>query len=255
MNTFLYQVPKLRVFGIEAGKPARYDHTFGGPPQHEGVVPKGGTHALHLLYSLNTDDPGVGIKIPGVRRLPLYHGFVYDHCGLGYRVVSDTEIQILHLESLSVPDAFPHEDYPVAFRKASVQICKTHFNHKDTEHAIAFAGVFGFDWVPKRERPKMHKILAEKYPNYSIDDDEPPESFEELAKAFESPFMQGRPDSKCPNRKCPNHKHHGRMQVLATVDNKPVPRVSLWGKWGEGVQLIFEICPKCRSIYTSNQCT
>jgi hypothetical protein len=256
MNTHLYQVKKLKVFGIEPGKAGEYGHTFGGPAQHEGIIPKGGKQPLHLTYCLNTADPKVGIKISGVRWLPLYNGFVYESCGLGYRVVSDTEIEILHMESLNILVDFPYEKYPSVFRKVSVNLCEMAFDPKNLEHAITFSGIFGFDRVPKRERAKMYSLLAETYREINLyGDDEPPGTFEELARWFEFPFMQGRPDSKCPNRKCPNHAVKGKMHVLAIVGNKPAPRVSLWGKLAEEMLLIFEICPKCKAIYTSGQCT
>jgi hypothetical protein len=55
------------------------------------------------------------VRIPGVQWLPLDHGFVYDHYGLGYRVVSDDRIEVLHLKSNDAPDDFPYEAYPAAF--------------------------------------------------------------------------------------------------------------------------------------------
>src|SRR6266852_5867761 len=149
VNSSLFQVPALKVFGLAAGKRDRFGHTFGGASKHDGVLPKGGKQPLHLLYSLNMDDPKVGVRIPAVRWLPLYHGFVYDGCGLGYRVVSDSKIEILHLDSpLKIPKEFPYKDYPSAFPQFSVKICDTKFNAKDPKQALEYSGIFGFDWVP-----------------------------------------------------------------------------------------------------------
>ncbi len=182
------------------------------------------------------DDPKVGVSIPAVRWLPLYHGFVYDGCGLGYRVVSDSKIEILHLDSpLKIPKEFPYKDYPSAFLQFSVKICDTKFNAKDPKQALEYSGIFGFDWVPESNRAKMYKFLAKEFraDQWMDPPPEPPESFEELAKQFERPFMQGRPNSKCPNSKCLNHAVAGKMHILALVMDKPAPGVSLWGEWGE----------------------
>jgi hypothetical protein len=51
--------------------------------------------------------------------------------------------------------------------------------------------------------------------------------------------MQGRPNSKCPNPKCSNHAVAGEMHIFALIQDKPAPGVSLWGEWGEGVDLIW----------------
>src|SRR5262249_32437184 len=196
MDSYLFQVPKLKVFGLDAGESDRFGHTFGGPPRHKGIVPRRGKQPVHLVYCLNTADRKVGVKIPGVRWLPLYHGFVYDWCGLGYRVVSDTAIEILHMETLDIPEDFPYENYPSVFPLFPVSVCETTFDASKPGHALTFSGVFGFDWVAKKNRPKMYKFLAKKFREFNFEGGDPPDSFEELAKEFEYPFMQGRPDSK-----------------------------------------------------------
>jgi hypothetical protein len=70
-------------------------------------------------------------------------------------------------------------------------------------------------------------------------------------------MWQGVPTVPCPNRKCENHKYDGTLQVLAVVWNEPLTGVFLWNKETEDndVQVIFQICPKCKAIYACNRCT
>ena len=73
-------------------------------------------------------------------------------------------------------------------------------------------------------------------------------------KALSSPFMQGKPNSPCMNSKCSNWKKRGQLTTLALMPAEPLKGVHTFGRWGGGVQLIFQLCPKCCTIRVSNQC-
>ena len=85
----------------------KYSHSFGGPPRHTGVIAKGATKPLQLYYNLDTTDPNCQIKIPGCRWLPLYSATRFQGSSLSYRIVSDTEIEILHLTSTKCVRNYP----------------------------------------------------------------------------------------------------------------------------------------------------
>ncbi len=257
-RVLLFDVPRQKVYGIEPGRPGRFLHSFGGPARHRGAVPARCRQPLHLVYTLDLSDRRVGVTVPGVRLLPLYHGFVYENCALGYRVVSDEEIEVLHLPSRRVSKDFPDRDYPREFAPVPVVLRDQKFDRSDPEDILRLVGVFGVDRVPEGARPALRKLLKKEYREYAAlfetAEDGTPDTLEGLARPFDYPFQQGRPDSPCPDPRCENHGKASSMHVLALVGSSPVPGVALWGESGEGVQLIFEICPLCRAICTSNQC-
>lgn len=81
-----------------------------------------------------------------------------------------------------------------------------------------------------------------------------PETEEDFEKALSSPFMQGKPGSPCLNPKCSNRRKRGQLTPIALVSAEPVKGVHTFGRWGRGVQLIFQLRAKCFTIRVSNQC-
>lgn len=47
--------------------------------------------------------------------MPLVYGFVYDGCGLTYRLVGDIEIEVLEMSPRSSTPDWPYPKYPAAF--------------------------------------------------------------------------------------------------------------------------------------------
>lgn len=99
-----------------------FHHRFSGPPVHRGVKPHRNGQPLHLLYNFDCEDPLVPIRVAGVRHLPLYYCFPYNAGAVGYRVKSDTEIEILYMETKEVMPHFPYEDYPDEFPEVRVSL-------------------------------------------------------------------------------------------------------------------------------------
>ena len=77
---------------------------------------------VQFVRSDLAEDPLVPVRIPRVRYLPLYYSFVYNAGAVGYQVVSDTEINILYLETTKVEPNFPYENYPAAFPETPVSL-------------------------------------------------------------------------------------------------------------------------------------
>ncbi len=80
-----------------------------------------------------------------------------------------------------------------------------------------------------------------------------PETDDEYDDAFSSPFMQGKPNNKCLNPACQNHVAAGHLSVIALMSGEPVKGVHTFGRWGDDVTLVFELCAKCNTINVSNQ--
>lgn len=254
MSSEFYDVQRRKVFSLTAGT-SRYNHTFGGPPQHEGVTPRGGKVPLHLLYMLDLADPAVGLNLPGLTRLPLYYGFVYGGSAVSYRLVSDTKIRILEMNTPKAEEDFPYRDYPRQFGQRTVRLRKLPFNAKKPADIMKYSGIFGFDWIPEKERPQVYDFLVRDYHRFRSDRGKPPESLAAMTSFYYSPFVQGPHELPCPNRRCRNHRGPGKMNVLALVLNDPVRGVALWGDDNWDVFVFFFICPRCPAIYATNECT
>lgn len=99
-----FSITNRRPFRLVASSSGR--HSFGGPSQHSGVVPKGTNVGIQLVISLDLSDPLVPLQNEvGAKTLPLYYPFKYG-CGgpdVQYAVKSDSEIEILHISD-SQPD-------------------------------------------------------------------------------------------------------------------------------------------------------
>ena len=77
-----------------------------------------------------------------------------------------------------------------------------------------------------------------------------------LAQLIEgcSPFHQGVPKSYCANPACLDRQGEIAMKVFCFVEAAPYEGelgLSLWG--GPDVQLVFQFCANCRSIFVNNQ--
>jgi hypothetical protein len=246
----LFQVSSRQVYALETGKADHYKHTFGGASRHSGVVPAGGKQPLHLLYSLDTSDPKLTLKIPGVRWLPLYHGFIYDNRDVGYRVLSDSAIEILHVETTEIAKDFPYANYPTAFPKLPAWLSDSVFDPTEPVDVFLYRTVFGYEWLTADQRDALHQFMATSY--REIEEHEPPETFEELAEEHRWYLFSNPPyDPPCPNKDCPNHATRGKMHILAVIVNEVAPGIYLYGKYLDDVQLIFQICPTCHAIYTT----
>src|SRR5215211_6360025 len=109
-----------------------FHHRFGGTPAHRGIKPRGNTQPLHLLYTFDTKDPLVPLRIPRVRYLPLFYCFPYNAGAVGYQVVSDSEINILYMETKHVEPDFPYENYPNEFPEIPVALTPISYEHHKT---------------------------------------------------------------------------------------------------------------------------
>src|SRR5580765_7609922 len=117
--------PQLPVTRLVPGPAGDYIHWFGGPPAHNGAIPPGREHPVHLLYDLDLRDPVLGLasRFPGVSRLPLYNALQYNCCEMIYRVVADDAIEIIAMGYRDVPDWYPDhpfDGYPSAFPRTPI---------------------------------------------------------------------------------------------------------------------------------------
>lgn len=245
-----------------------FQHSFGGSLTYRGIVPRGNSQPLHLLYTFDTTDPLFPVQLSSARFLPLFYSFAYHADGVGYRVLSDNEIEILNLKNRPDEDDFPYENYPDAFPETAVSLVPISYEeHKTLVYYLACQ-----DYDSEGELKIYNSYggrAGEECENYDLEDEYLSSTDQEFLKRSRYPFTQlggihrmwqGIPDVSCPNAKCKNHKSLDSMDVLAVVWNEPVPGVYIWNNDPEfrdntEVQIIFQICSQCQSIYACSRCT
>lgn len=235
---------------------SRFGHSFGGPPAHRGARRENCQgRLLHLLHHINLADPAIGLEVAGIQWLPLYYCFDFRVNALGYRLLSDHDVQVYfwHDEAnVSDTEQFPDDDYPTEFPRRPIALDRFAYDPTDREDAYRMAGIFGIERLSAEDRRWVLEQEAESFEEtcgYRA------ESEEELLESFSHPFVQGPPNSRCPNPDCPNHTVPGNLRVIAMMPAEPVPGVHTFGRWGGGARLIFELCPQCHTIHVSNEST
>ena len=228
-----------KVARVVEGTDLKFRHVFGGHGKHRGTTPKGCKQPLHLVYTFDTSDPAFPLRIAGVRYLPLYYSFPYNAGACGYRVKSETEIEVFYMETKKVERNFPYADYPSEFPEHPARLSPiTYEQHKALTYYLE-AGKEALDDSDRR------LILEDfRYP------------FTQLGGIHR--MWQGIPTVPCPNPSCDYSKYDCFMDVLAVVWNQPHPGIFLWDNDdsdGCDLQVIFQICPKCHAIHACNRCT
>lgn len=252
-NTFLFG--GYRIATATRGR-SKYGHTFGGPHDRRGTSREDCKGILiHLLHRLDLTDPAIPISIPGIRWLPLYYCFDFRANDLGYRLISEEELVTFFPDddpNVTTEESWPDDEgYPLEFPKSAIKITAHDYDPTDLDDAYRWAGVFGIEKLSKRDQAAAKKRVGELMDGLGLGS---PDTEEEFERALSSPFMQGKPESPCLNPNCSNRKKGGQLKCIALMPAEPVKGVHTFGRWGGGVQLVFQICPKCYTIRVSNQC-
>lgn len=254
MRTFGQRTFLLGDYRIAAAVKGRgkYGHTFGGPHDRKGTSRKDCRGILiHLLHRFDLADPAIPVSIPGIRWLPLYYCFDFRANDLGYRLVSDGALVTYFPKNdpnVSTSEEWPHDDYPTEFPQSSIKIAREDYDPTDLEDAYFWAGVFGIDKLSKRDHAAARKRAAKLATGLGF---AAPKTEEEYAEALSGPFTQGKPNAACLNPKCAGSKQGGSLVPFALMSPEPLPGIRPYGD--AGVQLLFQICPRCSTIRASNQ--
>jgi hypothetical protein len=251
----LFDVPGRRVLGVYLREDATPTHVFGGPPLHRGVVPPGCKRPMHLLFEFDLSDEELGLRIPGVTRLPLYYPFFHWTEAVGYRVVSETEIKVLTRGHQERDPDDPESPASAQLPFRSAEVFDPGFDLLDPEFALSYTGIFPLDSLSKQDQKRMCAAMKQRY--HELTGLEPPRSVAELVYYFGSwPFWQGRPQDPCPDPTCPNHTVEGSMHVLLLMrETRLGAGVQLFDGYGRYTRIIFLICPRCHALIATNECT
>ena len=208
-----------------------------------------------MLHRFDTTDPTVPFAVPGVRWVPFYYCFDFRVNSVGYRLVSDSAMEVFFVENernVSDREEWPADSYPTAFPRSPIKVNPLRYDPTDLEDAYSWAGVFGIDELSPANRLKARTRVAEEAELFG---GFTPETDEEFRASMSRPFMQGMPNGNCLNPKCPARIREGQLSVVALVPAEPVKGVHTFGPYGSDVRLIFQLCPVCHAIRADNECT
>jgi hypothetical protein len=244
-----------RIFSGKRGVKGPFGHRFGGPADYSGLAAYKAQPPVHLLFRLNTADARVGVTIPGATWLPLLCAIRYGACDLGYRVLSDDRVHILHQSVTKAWKGFPSADYPAVLPGKPVGFGEVGYDPADPHDALCFSGVFGYDALTTEQYAALSRVVVEEglYDPDDPMDYETPEDFVREGIAF--PFVQGPPMDGCPDPSCRRHGVTRALRTFAIFQEDDKKSKNLWGRSCENLQIIYQICPACGAIRTTNQCT
>jgi hypothetical protein len=217
-----------------------FHHQFGGGQEYRGTTPKGGPKPVQLLFRLNLEDPGLPVRIEGIKWLPLFYAFQYDASRMGYRIRSDTEIEILKMETLEFTPGFPFADYPAFFPATPVGVVPIQY---EEQRALALHGYLQRHLFPREALKAEDRAIIDKI------------GFEFTRIGRGHDLVQGYPRLPCPDSSCASSRYEFAMDTFATVWNEPIKGIDVWQSGGEPIQIIYQVCPDCAAIQTLNQCT
>ncbi len=228
-------------------------HTFGGPVRHSFIQANGEAwaHPVHMLFDLDTSDPLLS-KLPSRSgRLPFYFSFDLHLMSFGYKEIDDHTCMVFpnFAEEVNTDQPEILEDIPREFPRYQISIDNYPYNPNVRDDAVAFAGVYGIHRLSPKDQIAVRKQYDKIYRKIML---EAPEG-DALDDFMISPYCQGRPVGKCPNPECDYFDTPKSLLPLAIFPANLRSDVQLFGRWSEGVQLIFELCPHCRTFRTSNQ--
>jgi hypothetical protein len=204
-----------------------YGHTFGSEASSFGIRFVNGD-PIHLIYRLNQADPTVSIGIPNVRWLPLCYHFSYASFDrkLVYRVLNDSEVQVIAPTEAVFDPHFPRSDFPHSFPLSSVSFRKVPYQPTIAEDALKLAAVFGLDRLSDSEMRRA-VVIADKtsgtISDWGLPDWEPRDI---LRAAHREPFSQGKPSKSCDNPDCTAEIAYRTAPITIAIDSEAVREVT-----------------------------
>src|SRR4051812_19196246 len=188
----------LAHFREVAGISDPFEHTFGGDPSSFGIRFVN-CEPIHLIYRLNQADPAVSLGISGLNWLPLCYHFSYASFEgeLIYRVLNDSEIELIAPTDAPFDVDFPYPNYPRLFPESLISFRRQKYDPTVAEDALQLAAVFGVEQLSESEMKRAITVAEET--SKTISDCQLPDwSAEDTVRYnHRQPFMQGAPLKSC----------------------------------------------------------
>ena len=221
-----------------------YRHRFGGSPCHDGVVPKKYKVPMHLMMILDMNDPLVPIEPDesDVRFIPLYYPLRYGFGGgeVQYSVDSDDKITIL--SALHKEEVDEGEDYPYPDRFPELPASLVPLSY--VQHRAIVASEHGSNHFNEDPESKADFQLLKDLDYWKL---------VRFGNSF-SP-VQGGIQWPCQNKKCKWRGKPVRVDVFASFTGALTDEISIWGEYGDSVEIYFCLMSCCKTITTVNRCT
>jgi len=246
-----FHLAERLVFRGQRGRGDRFGHTSGGSVSYVGLRTSPDKPPAHLLFRLDTADPCVGVRLSTSQWLPLLCPIRYGGCAMGYRVISDTEVRILRMGEAEALEGFPRDDYPEELPVESLRVVPGDYDPSDTGDVWFYAGVFGYDHLTPLQYAQMVRDIDES----GAWDDGTAANAEEYARDNELPYVQGRPQTECPDPACANHSRPASLRTIAVFEEHAELADEMWGPDCGVPQVIWQVCPLCEAIAVENQAT
>ena len=244
---------------------SRFSHYFGGAAESYGITFSNLENPCQVVLMLDTTDPLVPFSLPGMRYMPLVHGFNYSSNGFEfvYRFVEPNRIEVMLPKNRYHNPDFPYENYPPHFAQQKIGFQQQPFDICDPNDALQYQGVFGLEHLDVSEMEQVVRLAKSTWRDNPFEDplDDDESDIDIVKRLGRSPFMQCAPTPRCENTDCSAEIESvfddmvfrkPTLQVIAV--HEPSANDELL--WGMGhVQLIFQLCSECHCITVTNQCT
>jgi hypothetical protein len=149
-------------------------------------------------------------------------------------------------------DGFPYDGYPEQLPIRPVDLVEEPYDPDSALDCLYYAGVFGYEHLSREQFDRMVRQVGEDGLHEGTDW----ETAEEyVRKGNGLPFAQWPPADDCPDPACGNHGRMGSMRTLAIFQEGEAETRRLWGPDCGSLQIIYQVCPLCSSVLTTNQCT
>ncbi len=146
-------------FLASLGTQGVYHHRMGGICRHRVEGNSTGNPNLHLLVTLDANDPK--LELPSsLGELPLLYGFTYDGCELAYTVLPNGVVRVDRLMPNRPSDDWPYPDYPAALPEIPFDL--------DAGAAISGTDASGVTWQGIEEPWADFAVIVPPSPTYGV---------------------------------------------------------------------------------------
>lgn len=254
MMFLLYPPNRRRVYRGVSAHTSAYGHHFGGADAYAGLTAYAGQPPVHLLFRLDLNDARLGLTLPGARWLPLLCAIRYGACDLAYRALSDTRVEIVMQAAQEAWHDYPRHSYPDALPARPLDLTAQDWDPDRPETVLPHIGVLGCEELT----PSQFEALARYVDSEGLYDPEIHtdwENVEEFVReAAAYPFLQGKPEGRCPDPACGRYGQYRGMHTFVVFEADSEQAKSLWGD-AENLLLSYRICPECSTILACNECS
>jgi hypothetical protein len=212
-----------KLLRVQIGVESQFRHSYGHDPHCDGLVPRPGLRAGHLVLTLDLSDPLLErLRLGSAEPFRLAHPYVYSQGEEFVYRHKNGDIEWIDFVG-SASDDWPYENYPKNFASFPVTI--------------------------EVEEPPPDGLK----PDYGTDDSElSPYTYPFREGAASAIFLGDRQMTiQHYEKDCPLCKRHARL--LACVPDRPQGAEECTWDQG-GVHALFWYCEPCKVVITHNEC-